>query len=59
MFCPQGHYLNKLGRGSLDYYQGSRRNGFRQEAFLCFSYISPCKTCDHQDGASFGPKMGN
>ena len=27
------------------YYQGSRPNGFRQADFLCFSYISLCKTC--------------
>ena len=41
-FWPQGHNLNKLGRGQLGdvihtNYQDSRPNGFRQEDFFMFS----------------------
>ena len=37
-----GHYLNKLGRGSLgdatyQIYQGFRPCGFREEVFSCFT----------------------
>ena len=44
-FWPQGHNLNKLGRGPLGdaihtNYQDFSLNGFRQEDFFMFS---PCK----------------
>ena len=30
-----------------------------KKVFICFSYISLCKSCNPQEGATFGPKMGN
>ena len=54
-FWPQGHNLNKLGRGALDdaTHQISRPCGFRD--FFKFPYISLCKTCDPWDRFIFGP----
>ena len=34
-------------------YQGSTPYGFRQDFFLCFPYISLCKTCDPRGVAIF------
>ena len=49
-FWPQGLNLNKLSKVLQvmlhTKYQCSRPCGFRQEDFLCFPYISLCKTCD-------------
>ena len=53
MFWPQGHYLNKLGRGLLGdaLYQISRLCGFRRIS----PYISLCKNVTLRGGAIFGP----
>ena len=60
ILSPQGHNLNKLGRGPLGdatyQYQGSRPYGFTQEEFFMFSFISLCKTCDPRGVAIFGTK---
>ena len=34
-------------------YQESRPCGYKQEGFLCFPYISLCKTCDPRGGPIF------
>ena len=36
-------------------YQDSRPNGFRQEYFSCFSYISLCKACGPRAGPLSAP----
>ena len=60
-FWPQGHNLNKLGRGPLGdaihtNHQDSRPYGFRQEDFFMFLlYVNQCKACAPWGGAIFGP----
>ena len=59
-FYPQGHDLNKLGRGPPGdaKYQISRLYAiwFQTRRFFMFYYISLRKTCDPRGGAIFGPR---
>ena len=61
-FLPQGHNLNKLGRGPLGdaTYQISIKAlclmASDKKMFSYFPYISLCKTCDPKGGAIFGPR---
>ena len=56
-FLPQGHNLNKLGRGPLGYIKAQGLKVSDKKMFSCFPYISLCKTCDLWGGATFG-RMG-
>ena len=63
-FWPQGHNLNKVGKGLLDdasyqIFRLSRPCGFRQEDFFMFPNISLCKTRDPPGQAHFGPQGYN
>ena len=59
-FWPQGHTLNKFGRGPLGdaTYQISRLGLMvsDQKIFPCFSLLSLCETCDPWGRAIFGPR---
>ena len=59
MTSGTGPFLTPQCRGSQDdttnIYQGSRPKVLRQEDFLCFSYISLCKTCDPHSRVTFCP----
>ena len=60
-FWPQGHNLNKPGRGPLGdaTYQISRPCGFREDFFSCFPFYKPIYNMWPPGRAHFWPKGHN
>ena len=58
-FVAPGHNLNKHGSGppgdATTKYHGSMPCEFRQEGFICLTYISLCKICGPGAGPFLAP----